>query len=82
MVTDQNYNDISKEVYDLDPKKYPKYKDQVQIGDTIDSNGQDFKVIEAIGNSANPTSNGMQAMAVAPIVDGEPDTSQIVIAYA
>ncbi|MEX2785729.1 hypothetical protein AB3331_11280, partial [Streptococcus sp. H49] len=42
----------------------------------------DFKVIEAIGNSANPTSNGMQAMAVAPIVDGEPDTSQIVIAYA
>ncbi|MGT2888678.1 hypothetical protein ACVR0B_08945 [Streptococcus didelphis] len=30
----------------------------------------------------NNTNNGMQAMAVAPIVNGKPDTSRIVIAYA
>ncbi|WP_321387083.1 lipase [uncultured Enterococcus sp.] len=38
----------------------------------------DYEVLKVEDN----TDNGMQAMAVAPIVNGKPDTSQVVIAYA
>ncbi|HEL2576792.1 TPA: hypothetical protein TZ704_001981 [Streptococcus suis] len=88
MITEKNYNNISKKVYDLDPVKYPELEKQLKIDDTFLSSGQRFVVLQAEGNSLNPTDNGMQAMAVAPVkgydVEGKliVDTSQIVIAYA
>ncbi|HEM3610877.1 TPA: hypothetical protein U1C21_002010 [Streptococcus suis] len=68
--------------------KYPELEKQLKIDDTFLSSGQRFVVLQAEGNSLNPTDNGMQAMAVAPVkgydVEGKliVDTSQIVIAYA
>ncbi|AND79481.1 hypothetical protein [Streptococcus pantholopis] len=76
MITEKDYNIISGEVYKVDPKKT---SDTIKIGDNIPSGNQEFQVIT---DPVDNLDNGMQAMAVAPIVDGEPDTSQIVIAYA
>ncbi|HEL1613596.1 hypothetical protein [Streptococcus suis] len=47
--------------------------------------GQQYKVIAVQDNDNDvdkTNDNGMQAMAVAPYVNGKADTSQIVIAYA
>ncbi|AND79408.1 hypothetical protein [Streptococcus pantholopis] len=58
---------------DYHPKEDKTYffsRDKEELGQ--------FKVLKV----KDDTDNGMQAMAVAPIVDGEPDTPQIVIAYA
>ncbi|MEX2784689.1 triacylglycerol lipase, partial [Streptococcus sp. H49] len=73
MVSDQDYNKISQEVYKVDSGKV---NSPTTEGDKILN--KNYQVLKAKDN----LDNGMQAMAVAPIVDGEPDTSQIVIAYA
>ncbi|AND79484.1 hypothetical protein [Streptococcus pantholopis] len=74
MITEKNYNDIANDVYAVDSGKT---KNPYQKGDKVANN--QFQVIT---DPVDNLDNGMQAMAVAPIVDGEPDTSQIVIAYA
>lgn len=80
-LTDKDYNIISKKAYSLDPKEY-KAEEQYGVGKEFDVNGRKFRVIDAIGNSAEPTENSMQAMAVAPVDDqGNVDYSQVVVSY-
>lgn len=82
-ITDADYRKIADEVYKLDPIKQKNKDLQRKIGDLVDVNGRQFQVIDAIGNSAEPTTNNMQAMAVAPVdVNGNVDYSEVVIAYA
>ncbi|MGT2743022.1 hypothetical protein [Streptococcus plurextorum] len=72
MVTDADYNTIADDVYSVDSQKTSK---PYQVGDTV---ANKFQVLAVEDNTAN----GMQAMAVAPVVDGKVDTTQITIAYA
>ncbi|MEX2784510.1 hypothetical protein AB3331_04900 [Streptococcus sp. H49] len=74
MVTEKNYKEIADDVYDVDSERVDA---PIKKGDLVANN--QFQVIT---DPVDNLDNGMQAMAVAPIVDGEPDTSQIVIAYA
>lgn len=73
MTTDKENNRIATIVYNVDSKKK---RVPLEKGDKILN--KSYLVL----NTENNTTNGMQAMAVAPIVNGKPDTSQIVIAYA
>lgn len=61
-LTDEDYNVIARRVYDVDPVKN-KTK-QREVGSTFESRGRQFKVIDAIGNGAEPTTNGMQLIEV------------------
>ena len=73
MITDKNYRYIAGQSYNVAPE---------WSGDTV---YVDSKIIDnqfLVLATENNTSNGMQAMAVAPIINGKPDTSQIIIAYA
>ncbi|WP_228381493.1 hypothetical protein [Streptococcus suis] len=80
MITDQDYNNLSENVYNVDALK--NQDKPFVVGDPV---GDDkFVIIEPPVDAGN----GMQAMAVAPIkgydTDNKPipDTSQVVIAYA
>ncbi|MBF0779765.1 MULTISPECIES: SA1320 family protein [unclassified Granulicatella] len=82
MITDEMYSKISEKVYWTEKKRldvpYHPQKNMIyKYDDDKDTLGQ-FHVIDVEDN----LSNGMQAMAVAPVIDGQVDTSQIVIAYA
>ncbi|MDR0299385.1 MAG: triacylglycerol lipase, partial [Streptococcaceae bacterium] len=80
MSTNENYNALANQVYNVDLKSkgdvhwkegnviLPKY-----------GGGQSYRVLYS---SDNPDGNGFQGMAVAPIVNGVVDTSQVTIAYA
>ncbi len=77
MFNKENYKDLSRDVYRLDPKgKNYDYNIKEEAIRKIE--GLDYQILKTSDN----TSNGMQAMAVAPIKNGEADTSEIVIAYA
>ena len=75
MITDENYRYIVDDVYDVDSNKV---NNPIKEGRLV-ANDQ-FRVLKTQDN----TSNGMQAMAVAPIdkATGKVDYSQVVIAYA
>lgn len=74
MVTDKDYKKIADRVYDVDSGKVAN---PVKKGDTVA--GGKYQVLKVEDN----TTNGMQAMAVAPVDKaGNVDTSQVVIAYA
>lgn len=80
-ITEKDYKEIARTAYKFDPDNY-KSEQQIKIGDSIDINGRQFQVIDAIGNSAEPTENSMQAMAVAPVDNqGNVDYSQVVVSY-
>ncbi|WP_165003488.1 MULTISPECIES: hypothetical protein [unclassified Enterococcus] len=68
-ITDKQYNDISEKVYWLDPK-HPQYNKSYKEGAIKNFGGIDFQILKIKENSS---SNGMQAMAVAPIVHGKVD---------
>ncbi|MEX2785253.1 hypothetical protein AB3331_08685 [Streptococcus sp. H49] len=72
-ISEQDYNKISARVYNVDSGRTSSL---IKKGEKILQDS--YEVLKAKDN----LDNGMQAMAVAPIVDGEPGTSQIVIAYA
>ncbi|MBF0779759.1 MULTISPECIES: hypothetical protein [unclassified Granulicatella] len=74
MVTEKEYVGIAEDVYSVDSKKTSS---PYQKGDRVA--GDKFEIIEKVEDNLE---NGMQAMAVAPVIDGQVDTSQIVIAYA
>ena len=75
MVSEKDYNEIADRVYHVDSKKL--HRQPISGGKNI-VNGK-FKVLKTEDN----TSNGMQAMAVAPLdKNGKPDLSHIVVAYA
>ncbi|MFB1050650.1 hypothetical protein [Paraliobacillus sp. JSM ZJ581] len=70
------YNKVSGTVYRVD-KKYKNYEPSIKDGKKIKIEGKRYEVIRVENN----TDNGMQAMAVAPVNNGQVDTSEIVIAY-
>ena len=66
-ITDKTSFDIANESY----KKY-------DIGDEITVPGNDFEIIE----KRDDTQNGLRSYAFAPVVNGKPDTNNIVMGYA
>ena len=75
MITEKDYRYIADDVYKVDALKVsrPYSKDDLVANDR-------FKVIS---NPIDNTSNGMQAMAVAPVdKNGNVDHSHVVISYA
>lgn len=83
MLTEQQNNIISDQVYKFDSSK--KNHEVFDINDSVYEFDPEkkylgsYKIIKVEDNQEN----GMQAMAVAPIgVDGQPDYSQIIITYA
>lgn len=77
MITDKSFNYLVDQVYEVDKNKNST---PWKAGDELRKDSQSFRVLSAKDN----TSNGMQAMAVAPIdkATGKVDYSQVVIAYA
>lgn len=79
-ITDKDYRTYSDVAYWLDPKDKKKYDPTLKEGVIRDFAGSEFKVLKIQENSKT---DGMQAMAVAPIdKKGNVDMSRIVIAYA
>lgn len=79
-ITDKNYNKMSDVVYWLDPNDKDKYAPDLKENSIIVDGNKEFKILKIQENSKT---DGMQAMAVAPIdKKGNVDTSQIVISYA
>ncbi len=75
MITEEDYRYIVDDVYDVDSGKV---SNPIQEGRLVANDR--FKVIS---NPIDNTSNGMQAMAVAPVdKNGNVDDSHVVIAYA
>jgi len=79
IITDKNYNKISNQVYRLDPKN-KKYDPTLKEDTVRKFGGTTFKILKLKENSKT---DGMQAMAVAPLDEkGNVSTSQVVISYA
>lgn len=74
MITEKDNQLIANDVYKVDSKKV---NESFQQGDLV-ANDKYIIIEKPIDN----LENGMQAMAVAPVVNGEVDKSWIVIAYA
>lgn len=72
----KDYEGLAKKAYSVDAN----FKDGkvTHKGQEFNLNGKRWKVLEAEDNQGN----GFQGMAVAPMNNGKPDTSQIVVAYA
>ncbi|MBC1434884.1 hypothetical protein HB848_05990 [Listeria rocourtiae] len=81
MATERDYNVFADEAYQID-KARAKREDRAPLlkGDILEGTklSQSYKVLKVEDNNKN----GMQAMAVAPIINGVVDTSEVVIAYA
>lgn len=75
-MTPEDYKNLASEAYRVD--RNVKDKQVLHEGDVFTVNGKKWEVLK----SEDSTENGFQAMAVAPKIDGETDTSQVVIAYA
>ena len=76
MITDKSFNYLVDQVYEVDKNKNST---PWQAGDELRKDSQTFRVLSTKDN----TSNGMQAMAVAPVdKNGNVDYSHVVIAYA
>src|SRR5699024_10500172 len=76
----KDYNIISDNVYRIDEKD-DEYDPSIKEEGIIETGGNEYKILKTEDN----LSNGMQAMAVAPVKDGTDDvadTSEVVIAYA
>ncbi|MCU9533543.1 hypothetical protein [Streptococcus sp. CSL10205-OR2] len=87
-IPDSSFKDLAKQVYNIEPSKAKSNDtDIIYEGKTL-LDGVTLKKYQVIAvqdnnNDADPTNdNGMQAMAVAPVENGEVDTSQIIIAFA
>ncbi len=76
MSKELNFKDLSRFIYYLD-LKHDKYDSRIKKGEEIELENVDYQILKTSDN----TSNGMQAMVVAPIKNGTADTSEIVIAY-
>ncbi len=74
MATDEDYNALANDVYDVDSGKKSK---PYRVNDTVGK--KKYAVLQVEDNYKN----GMQAMAVAPLdKNGKPNLSHIVVAYA
>ncbi|MGV9937839.1 hypothetical protein ACWDY4_46515 [Streptomyces olivaceoviridis] len=65
--TDQDFRNLSEESYD-----------NYEIGDTVKHDGKTFEIME----KRDDTQNGLRFYAFAPVVNGKPDTNNIVMGYA
>ncbi|MDU2696753.1 MAG: hypothetical protein E7C37_07165, partial [Staphylococcus epidermidis] len=65
--TDQDFRNLSEESYD-----------NYEIGDTVKHDGKTFEIME----KRDDTQNGLRSYAFAPVVNGKPDTNNIVMGYA
>lgn len=77
MHKEYDYKTLSQYVYRVD-KKAKDFDPNLNVGTIIKDKDFYYKIIKIEDN----TTNGMQAMAVAPIINGKVDESEIVIAYA
>ena len=76
MITDKSFNYLVDQVYEVDKNKNST---PWQAGDELRKDSQTFRVLSSKDNR----SNGMQAMAVAPVdKNGNVDYSHVAIAYA
>ncbi|MDG3132833.1 hypothetical protein MKL26_07365, partial [Streptococcus suis] len=82
MISDKQNSRLAEYSYWLDSSRqdidYPIEENRTYYFEKNSSSLDQFKVLKIEDN----TSNGMQAMAIAPLIHGQPDYSQIVIAYA
>lgn len=79
MTTAEEYAGLSDQAYDVDQlRRDPPLRVGEEFGVDSGDHKQKYRVLDTEDHAAN----GFQAMAVAPIVDGAPDTSQIIVAYA
>ena len=75
---EKDYNQFSDMVYWLDPK-HPNYDPSIKEGRIKQYNGQNYQILKI----KSEPSNGMQAMAIAPLdSNGYPDTTQLTVAFA
>lgn len=91
MVSEKDLKHLSSLIYGVDKraknafkidmtktlKNQPSIKDDILIEEKLNLS-TDFKILKVADNPIN----GMQAMAVAPIIKGTVDMNQIVIVYA
>src|SRR5699024_12797573 len=77
MPNEIDYKILSEHVYWID-KKDEGYDPSIKEEEKIKEKDTEYYIIK----TENNTSNGMQAMAVAPIKNGTADTSDVVITYA
>ena len=76
MTTERSLQALSAKVYELDFKN--ENYNPVEIGEIKEFGGVEYKILKVEDN----ITNGMQALAVAPVKNNIVDTSEIVIAYA
>ena len=76
MTTERSLQVLSAKVYELDFNH--ENQNPLKIGEIKEFGGLEYKIIKVEDN----ITNGMQAMAVAPVKNDVVDTSKIVIAYA
>ena len=77
MHNEKDYRILSQYVYRVD-EKAKDYDPNLKVETIIKDKDFHYKILKI----EDDTSNGMQAMAVAPFINGKVDTSEIVIAYA
>ena len=77
MLTEENYKELSEYVYWLD-SKHRLYDLDIKEEFILEGENADYKILKVEDN----TTNGMQAMAVAPVKNGKVNTSEVVIAFA
>lgn len=77
MASERSLRILSGQVYTIDSKS-GDYNAQLKKGEVVNLGGTEYYILQIKDN----TNNGMQAMAVAPVIDEKVDTSEIVIAYA
>ncbi|MGT2772427.1 hypothetical protein [Streptococcus marimammalium] len=87
-IPDSSYKKFAQEVYNVEPSKAKEnddklIKENILILDEKTQKQYQVIAVQDNNNDADPSNdNGMQAMAVAPLENGEVDTSKIIIVYA
>ncbi|TXL62545.1 hypothetical protein FHP05_12120 [Cerasibacillus terrae] len=76
MFTEEIYNELSVEVYRVD-QSHKSYDIDLNEGEVREIGNFNYKILKVEDN----TTNGMQAMAVAPVKNEKVDTSEVVIAF-
>ncbi|HEK9584803.1 TPA: hypothetical protein SVI56_001975, partial [Streptococcus equi subsp. equi] len=81
MISDSSYKKLSEQVYNVEPSKAKSNDAPIVLkGNRLidDKTGKQYRVLLVQDNNNDAhkiNDNGMQAMAVAPIVQGDVDTS-------
>ncbi|HLR80631.1 MAG TPA: hypothetical protein VK119_08655 [Bacillota bacterium] len=77
MATEDSLMTLSGQVYRLDSQS-EDYDPGLKVDEIQKFAGVEYKILKVEDN----TTNGMQAMAVAPVKSGKVDTPEVVIAFA